>query len=106
MRHPQHGRCPMKDPAGISMRFVSCVAVLVLGGALPAVAQTVLPSIPAGSDPRAVAVNAALNKVYVANHVSNSVTILDGASNTTVAVPVGNGPSHVAVNPVTSKVYV
>jgi YVTN family beta-propeller protein len=88
------------------MRFVSCVALLVLGIVLPAAAQTVLPSIPAGSDPRAVAVNAALNKVYVANHVSNSVTILDGASNTTAAVPVGNGPSHVAVNPVTHRVYV
>lgn len=86
------------------MPRVSPLAVLML--ALPAAAQTVLPSIPAGGEPRAVAVSTATNRVYVANHTSNSVTILDGATGATSTVPVGQGPSFVAVNPVTQKVYV
>jgi YVTN family beta-propeller protein len=88
------------------MRVVSTVSALLLAAALPAVGQTVLPSIAAGSEPRAVAVDAALNRIYVANHASNNVTVLDGASGATFAIAVGQGPSHVAVNPVTSKVYV
>lgn len=85
-------------------RFSPLLASLFL--ALPAAAQTVLPSIPAGGEPRALAVSTATNRVYVANHASNSVTILDAASGATTTVPVGQGPSFIAVNPVTHKVYV
>jgi YVTN family beta-propeller protein len=60
------------------------------------------------AEPSAVAVNPVTNKVYVANILGNSVTVIDGTTNgtTTVALPVGSYPRGVAVNPVTNKVYV
>ena len=36
-----------------------------------------------GSQPFAVAVNPATNKIYVVNHGQNTVTVIDGATNTT-----------------------
>lgn len=56
-------------------------------------AQTKVATIGAGTEPLAVAVNPVTNKIYVANNSSNSVTVIDGATNTVVAaVPVGNTP--------------
>ena len=57
-----------------------------------------------------VAVNPATNKVYIANfgdgvHAS-TVTVINGADNTTTSVNVGVGPQAVAVNPLTNKIYV
>ena len=46
-------------------------------------------------------------RVYVANGIGNSVTVIDGASSTVVAtVPVGNFPVDIAVNPASNRVYV
>ena len=43
----------------------------------------------------------------MANYFSNSVSVIDGASNTVVAtVAVGNNPGGVAVNPNTNRIYV
>ena len=50
--------------------------------------------------------NPVTNKIYVANHDSGNVTVIDGATNATTTVPVGTGPYAVAVNPVTNKIYV
>ncbi len=47
------------------------------------------------------------NKIYIANAINSiigSVTVIDGATNSTTTVPAGAGP--VAVNPVTNKIYV
>jgi YVTN family beta-propeller protein len=49
-------------------------------------------------------VNPVTNKVYVANSGSNSVTVIDGATNDTLTVDAGDGPYAVAVNTVTNKV--
>src|SRR5882762_3315872 len=54
----------------------------------------------------AVAVNITTNKIYVANRGSNTVTVINGAANTSLAVGVGPGPSALAVNPVNNKIYV
>ena len=43
---------------------------------------------------------------YVANQASGTVTVINGATNSTATVTVGNQPSAVAVNPVTNKAYV
>ena len=59
-----------------------------------------------GSQPFAVAVNPVTNKIYVANRGQNTVTVIDGATNTTRTVIVGIQPVALAVNPVTNKVYV
>jgi len=50
--------------------------------------------------------NPATDKIYVANYGLNTVTVINGADNTTATVNVGTGPRSVAVNPVTNKIYV
>jgi YVTN family beta-propeller protein len=77
-------------------------SVIVIDGA-----TNVVQTVTVGSDPHAVAVNPVTNRIYVANNAGNSVSVIDGASNTVVATPaVGIHPQAVAVNPVTNKVYV
>ena len=81
---------------------------------LPAVAQVVIATTPAGSVPYGVAVNPATNKGYVSNECGNdptcnspgTVTVVTGASNNTSTVTTGDFPLGVAVNPVTNKIYV
>ena len=66
-------------------------------------------SVQVGAGPVAVAVNPVTNRIYVANDLGNSVTVIDGATIPPAAVatvPVGLFPSAIAVNPVTNKVYV
>jgi DNA-binding beta-propeller fold protein YncE len=92
------------------------LAFTVFGMSLPTLAQVVTATIPAGIGPFGVAVNPATNKIYVANltcDVSNlpcpspgTVTVIDGATNSTATVNVGVYPYAIAVNPTTNKVYV
>ena len=54
-----------------------------------------------------MAVNPNTNRIYVANWISDNVSVIDGASNTVVAsVAVGSYPESVAVNPNTNRIYV
>jgi YVTN family beta-propeller protein len=54
-----------------------------------------------------IAVNPVTNRVYVANLNDNTVSVIDGASNTVVdTVAVGVIPEVVAVNTVTNRIYV
>jgi YVTN family beta-propeller protein len=55
--------------------------------------------------PGAIAVNSVTNTIYVDND-NDSVTVIDGNTNTTTTVAVGSGPSGIAVNTVTNLVYV
>jgi YVTN family beta-propeller protein len=79
--------------------------VRATGAGLP-LRDTLLPSIPAGNNPFAVAVNPVTNKIYVTNRDSDNVMVIDGATNATTNVSAGDDPIAVAVNPVTNKVYV
>ena len=80
---------------------------LALAAPLAAPAQSIIATVPTGNTPRAVAVDAGANRVYVTNEFSNSVSVLDAATGALVAtVAVGPRPQYVAVNPVTHKVYV
>jgi YVTN family beta-propeller protein len=59
------------------------------------------------AEPVAVAVNPDTNRIYVANLMSGSVSVIDGASNTVSAsVAVGIYPLSVAVDPYTNRIYV
>lgn len=78
----------------------------VVGLAIPAMAQSVLATVPVGSGPRAVAVNPSTNKIYVANDNGNSVAVIDGATNAVTTVPTGVSPYGIAINQVTNKIYV
>jgi YVTN family beta-propeller protein len=63
-------------------------------------------TVPVGTNPFTSAVNPVTNKIYVANQGDNTISIVDGATNSTTTVPVGSSPYAVAVNPVTNKIYV
>ncbi len=85
--------------------------VLALGRGVQA--QTTLsspaPSIAVGTNdnPFGVAVNVVTGQVYVAHANGNTVSVIDGATNTVAAtVNVGSEPIAVAVNQVTGRVYV
>ncbi|HEX3096265.1 MAG TPA: Ig-like domain repeat protein, partial [Usitatibacter sp.] len=86
--------------------LLSVLASAALALASPARAQSVQSPIPAGSSPRAIAVNPITNKIYIASELSNSVVVVDGATNGTSSIPVGTRPQYIAVNPATDKVYV
>lgn len=59
-----------------------------------------------GTYPGSIAVNEATNKIYVANFVSENVSIIDGTTNTVETVVSDAFPAAVAVNPVTNQAYV
>ena len=52
-------------------------------------------------------VNPTTNHIFIPNTASNSVTVIDGASNTILYhVPLGLGPFGVDVDPVTNQAFV
>lgn len=59
-----------------------------------------------GQAPVDVAVDPVTNRVYLANQRSNSVAVIDGATNTVVDAIAVSFPEAVAVNPKTNRVYV
>jgi YVTN family beta-propeller protein len=64
-------------------------------------------SIPTGSIPCAVALNAAKNRAYVVNHAGDSVTVVDTAKRAVVAtIPVGSSPQGIAIDPASNRIYV
>jgi YVTN family beta-propeller protein len=66
-------------------------------------------TIPVGTEPAGIAVNATTNKTYVANNGSNDITVIDGTTNSVVATitdPNAVAPVAVAVNPATNTIYV
>ena len=67
----------------------------------------VLATIPVGELPGSIAVNPGTNRVYVANYVAGTVSVLDGTKHTTVStVKVEGHPSGIAVNTVTNRIYI
>jgi YVTN family beta-propeller protein len=64
-------------------------------------------NIAVGSSPQGVGVNPSTNRVYVANGLSDSVSVIDGATEAVVAtIGVGDQPVGVAVNSTTLRIYV
>ena len=66
-------------------------------------------TIPVGANPAGVAINAATNKIYVANSGSNDISVIDGTANSVVATIADSkalSPVAVAVNPATNTIYV
>ena len=61
-----------------------------------------------GTEPVAIAVNSATNKIYVANFQSSNVTVIDGATNalSTVTDPKAINPTGLTVNQTTNTIYV
>jgi YVTN family beta-propeller protein len=84
--------------------FLLASSVALTGS--PATPQTLLTTIATGSQPVALAINTATNRIYVANQNSNSVTVIDEATDDTATISVGSYPTAIAVNPGTNKIYV
>ncbi len=62
--------------------------------------NTVVATVTVGIGPNGVAITPAGAFAYVANNISNNVSVIDTASNTVVAtVPVGTNPAGVAITP-------
>jgi YVTN family beta-propeller protein len=59
-----------------------------------------------GAQPVSATVNPITNKLYVANQLGDSVTVIDGATNIATTVSVGSQPVAIAVNSLTNKIYV
>jgi len=96
-----------------------CMACFVSGYAeqapLPSAATPVaqpaqagiIATVPVGHSPLGLAINATTNRVYVANYMDGTVSIVDEKTNTVIkTVPVGTNPSRIAVNPIMNRVYV
>ncbi len=70
-------------------------------------ADSVIDTIPVGSNPFGVAYDSGDGRVYVANAVSNTVSVIDTSTNTVNAnITVGSNPVGVAYDPDDGMVYV
>jgi YVTN family beta-propeller protein len=49
-------------------------------------------------DPKGIAINSAINRVYVANYEASAVTVIDGATNQVATIAVGLQPSSIGVS--------
>jgi YVTN family beta-propeller protein len=90
------------------MRSFAAAAAFIVGATSPerVFAQAVTATVPAGSEPYAVAVNPVTNTIYVANYDSGNVTVIDGVTNGTTTVGAGTNPCAVEANWVTNMIYV
>ena len=98
-------RCPRVEGfRDVALFLFSLVLLLMLPGR-PAQAQQWIASIPAASNPYAIAVNSTTNKIYVGNQTTNSVRVIDGITFAYNDIPVLEQPQFIAVNEVTNKIY-
>src|SRR2546425_4792787 len=79
----------------------------IFSNAMEAKADSVTSTIPVGSHPFGIGVNTASNMIYVANTNDNTVSVINGATNTVIqTIPVRAAPTGVGVNPTTNLIYV
>lgn len=100
-----------KSPASSSRRWAALgllvVAVAMLAPAPLHAQDSILTTVNVGSGPVAIAVNTTTNMIYVANSAANTLTVINGSTNTVVTtITVGTQPRAVLVNPSTNKIYV
>lgn len=88
--------------------FVGFVALLVVSCFSPrSFSQRVIATIAVGNRPIYLAADPKTNRIYVSNQQDDTVSVIDGATNTVVAtVNVGHAPNGIAVNPKTNRIYV
>src|SRR3954454_21961679 len=80
--------------------FIYAIALLALflNVGRTVIGDVVVATVPVGNTPVAVAVNPVNNKIYVANADSSSVTVIDGADNSTVNITTGSNPISIGIN--------
>ncbi len=70
---------------------------------------TVLNAVVVGHEPFGVAVNSITNKIYVANYLSNTLSVIDGVTQSVIkTIPLApyGGPTYVAIDESTNRIYV
>ena len=84
------------------------LAAFVLAiGACPSFSQTVVDTITVGQAPTGVVVNSKNNRVYVANGLDHTVSVIDGVSDQIIGtMNTSNKPTDIAVNAVKNEVWV
>ena len=76
------------------------------GAATPA-GTVIFGPVPVGTNPSGVNVNPRTNRIYATNYFSNTVSVIDGTTNTvTATLVVGTNPYDVGVDNATNRVYV
>lgn len=94
------------QPLVLGLLTVVCGLGSGIAGAQPSVVATVSLG-PEAHLPQGIAVNPGTNRIYVANYDSDNVSVIDGATNTTVAtVSVGDAATAAEVDTRTNRVYV
>ena len=92
---------------GVTGMFVDDVSVEACTVTGPGCYPALLAAPQAGAEPHGVAVNKPANRLYVGNHASDSLSVLNSATYATVAtVPAGDGPNGVAFNAANGLIYV
>ncbi|WP_405173021.1 hypothetical protein MHI12_18090 [Paenibacillus sp. FSL H8-0280] len=57
-------------------------------------------TVPVGINPNGAGANPLTNRVYISNQDDNTISVIDGETNTVIAtIPVGARPFAVGVNP-------
>jgi DNA-binding beta-propeller fold protein YncE len=102
--------------ADFSAASISVVGPGICSAAMTKGCRSEAPTLPVGSAPSGVAVDAATHTVYVANQGDNTVSVVDasrcnaseamGCTKPLATVRVGDGPTGVAVDQATDSVYV
>jgi YVTN family beta-propeller protein len=65
------------------------------------------PGLRTGADPWDITVNPATDIIYIANRLSNTISVLDGSTDRILAtIDSGSSPTTVTVNPTTKRLYV
>jgi YVTN family beta-propeller protein len=98
-------QCPKSGPIPGCMNFgVTPGNVVVVDGATNALIGS---PVQVGAEPGGFAINQVTNKVYVYNFFSDSITAIDGSTDSLITtIPVGHMPDGIDVNPRTNTVYV
>src|SRR6266536_1852186 len=75
--------------------------------AVPEAHPHVIATVDVGDGPSGIAVNPRVNRAYVANFRADTMSVIDGSTNTVIAtVDVGSQPAAAGVNARTGRVYV
>jgi YVTN family beta-propeller protein len=90
------------------MKFVfrSSLLSFVLLASAASFAQHLRAQVPVGTTPAGIAVNPTTNLIYVSNTGSNTVSVIDGATNAVIkTIPVGNQPKTVVLYAPANLIY-
>jgi YVTN family beta-propeller protein len=69
--------------------------------------NNIMKNITVGKFPNSIAINPNINRIYVTNYDSDTVSVIDGNTNNIMKnISVGSGPSDVAINPNSNRIYV